>query len=68
MDDRKIVDLYWARSEQAICETQLKYGRYCLSIASNILPCVCGFCLPHLHNAPDTYSIPACHTTLAMSR
>lgn len=38
MDDRKIVDLYWARSEQAICETQHKYGRYCLSIASNILP------------------------------
>ena len=38
MEDRQIVDLYWARSEDAICETQLKYGRYCLAIASNILP------------------------------
>ena len=38
MEDNKIVDLYWARSEQAIRETQRKYGRYCFSIASNILP------------------------------
>lgn len=38
MEDNKIVDLYWARSEQAIRETQSKYGRYCFSIASNILP------------------------------
>ena len=38
MEDSKIVDLYWARSEQAICETQNKYGSYCFSIARNILP------------------------------
>lgn len=38
MEDRKIVDLYWARVEQAIHETQRKYGAYCLSIAKNILP------------------------------
>ena len=38
MEDRKIVDLYWARSEQAIFETQNKYGSYCFSIANNILP------------------------------
>lgn len=37
MDDREIVELYWARSEQAISETQSKYGSYCYSIAYNIL-------------------------------
>lgn len=38
MEDNKIVDLYWERSEQAISETQNKYGHYCLSISRNILP------------------------------
>lgn len=38
MEDSKIVQLYWERSEQALCETDRKYGRYCYSIASNILP------------------------------
>ena len=37
MDDRQIVDLYFQRSEQAIRETAKKYGRYCFSIARNIL-------------------------------
>lgn len=37
MDDKKIVELYWSRSEQAISETQSKYGSYCYSIAYNIL-------------------------------
>jgi RNA polymerase sigma-70 factor (ECF subfamily) len=37
MDDRAIVDLYIARSERAISETEKKYGRYCRYIASNIL-------------------------------
>lgn len=38
MEDSQIVDLYWDRSEQAIAETDCKYGRYCFSIANNILP------------------------------
>lgn len=38
MEDEKIVELYWQRSESAIAETQRKYGRYCFSIARNILP------------------------------
>ena len=38
MEDSKIVDLYWERSEQAIHETKRKYEHYCFSIASNILP------------------------------
>ncbi|MBO5016102.1 MAG: RNA polymerase sigma factor [Bacteroidaceae bacterium] len=37
MDDKKIVDLYWSRSENAISETDKKYGKYCYSIAYNIL-------------------------------
>ena len=37
MDDQKIIDLYWSRSETAITETDQKYGKYCYSIAYNIL-------------------------------
>lgn len=37
MEDRAIIDLYWAREEQALEETDRKYGVYCRSIARNIL-------------------------------
>ena len=37
MDDQQIIDLYWSRSETAIAETDRKYGKYCYSIAYNIL-------------------------------
>ena len=37
MDDKSIIDLYLDRSEQAISETSVKYGKYCFSIAFNIL-------------------------------
>ena len=37
MTDQEILDLYWAREEQAIAQTQQKYGAYCQSIAWNIL-------------------------------
>ena len=37
MEDRAIIDLYWARQEQALEETEQKYGRYCRTIAFNIL-------------------------------
>lgn len=37
MDDQKIVELYWERSESAVEETQKKYGRYCYAIAHRIL-------------------------------
>ena len=37
MDDTRIIDLYWARSEEAIHETSQKYGPYCHTIAWNIL-------------------------------
>ena len=38
MEDSKIVELYWQRSEDAVYETHKKYGSYCFSIAHNILP------------------------------
>ena len=37
MTDEGIVSLYWNRDEQAITETDLKYGKYCFTIAYNIL-------------------------------
>lgn len=43
MEDKQIVALYWERSENAIAETEAKYGRYCRYIANNIL-----------HSAQDT--------------
>lgn len=37
MEDNRIIDLYWAREEQALTETERKYGGYCRTIAQNIL-------------------------------
>ena len=37
MDDSRIVELYWARNEDAIRATEAKYGGYCYAIAHNIL-------------------------------
>lgn len=40
MDDKFIINLYNLRDENAIIETSKKYGKYCFSIADNILHCV----------------------------
>ncbi len=37
MDDGQIVELFFARSEDAVRETDAKYGRLCFRIAQNIL-------------------------------
>lgn len=37
MEDSRIVELYWLRSEDAIAQTSNKYGKYCYSIAYHIL-------------------------------
>ena len=37
MEDEKIVTLYWKRDEEAIRETDRKYGKYCYAIAYNVL-------------------------------
>ena len=37
MEDQAIIDLYWARKEQALEESDRKYGGFCRTIAYNIL-------------------------------
>ena len=37
MEDEKIIQLYWQRSEDAIAETAVKYGSYCSNISYGIL-------------------------------
>lgn len=37
LKDEEILDLYWNRTESAITESQKSYGKYCYSIAFNIL-------------------------------
>ena len=37
MEDQQIIQLYWDRREQAIWESDRKYGAYCRSIARRIL-------------------------------
>lgn len=37
MEDNKIISLYFQRDEQAIAETNAKYGKYCYRIAQAIL-------------------------------
>lgn len=37
MEDTFIIDLYWQRDEQALVQTQNKYGHYCYTIAFNVL-------------------------------
>ncbi len=37
MLDGEIVELYWQRDEEAISQTDIKYGGYCRSISNNIL-------------------------------
>ncbi len=37
MEDSRIVELYWARNEAAIAQTEEKYGHYCFTVAYNIL-------------------------------
>ena len=37
MEDKGIIDLYWARDEQAVTETEKKYGAYCRTISRHIL-------------------------------
>lgn len=37
MEDHKIVDLYWARNEQGIAESDLKYGKILRSLSFSLL-------------------------------
>ena len=37
MEEQRIIDLYWARSDDAIAQGAQKYGGYCHTIAFSIL-------------------------------
>ena len=37
MNDQDIIDLYFARDEQAIAETDKSYGKVCMQVSMNIL-------------------------------
>ena len=37
MEDRQIIDLYWARDEEAVKQTDIKYGKYLKKVAMNII-------------------------------
>ena len=37
MEDEKIIALYFSRDEQAVAETDKKYGAYCFTLANSIL-------------------------------
>lgn len=37
MEDAQIIELYFARDEQAVARTDEKYGRYCFCLANSIL-------------------------------
>lgn len=37
MEDAQIIDLYWARDESAIMETERKYGPFCRAVACGVL-------------------------------
>lgn len=39
MNDYEIITLYFERDENAISETEKKYGAYCSKIANNLLGC-----------------------------
>lgn len=59
MEDDKIIGLYFERKEEAIAETERKYGAYCRGIAKNILQseedaeeCFSSACLAVWNNIP----------------
>ena len=59
MEDSKIIDLFWNRDEDAIKQTEMKYGAYCHTVAFNILSikedaeeCVCDTWLSAWNNMP----------------
>ena len=37
MEDNEIIELYWNRSQQAIVETSIKYGKQLHTLAERIL-------------------------------
>jgi len=75
MQDEKIVELYFARDEQAIAATSAKYNTYCMNIAMNILhnredseECVNDTYLAAWNNIPPEYPVYLCSYLVGIVR
>ena len=40
MEDGQIIELYWKRNEEAIVQSDIKYGAYCRAVAKQILSAI----------------------------
>ena len=66
MTDSDIIRLFFARDERAIAETTAKYGKYCMTIARDILDseqdaeeCVSDVYLKAWNSTPQTSPPPS---------
>jgi hypothetical protein len=60
MEDSRIIELYESRDQQAISQSNIKYGGYCYSVGYNILgvredteECGSGHGTPFRHRNPE---------------
>ena len=72
--DEEIVELYFARDEQAIAETDKKYGKVCMQVSMNIVEsrpdaeeCVSDGYLKTWHSIPPPVRPPSAPLSAALS-
>ena len=72
--DEEIVELYFARNEQAIAETDKKYGKVCMQVSMNIVEsrpdaeeCVSDGYLKTWHSIPPPAPPPSAPLSAALS-
>ena len=75
MNDQDIIDLYFARNEQAIAETDKSYGKVCMQVSMNILDsrpdaeeCVSDTYLKTWHSIPPTKPASLCAFVCRIAR
>ena len=75
MNDQDIIDLYFARNERAIAETERQYGKACMQVSMNILDsrpdaeeCVNDTYLKTWHSIPPTRPNSLCAFVCRIAR
>ena len=75
MNDQDIIDLYFARNEQAIAETDKRYGKVCMQVSMNILDsrpdaeeCVSDTYLKAWNSSPPTKPASLCAFVCRITR
>ena len=75
MNDQDIINLYFARNEQAIAETDKSYGKVCMQVSMNILDsrpdaeeCVSDTYLKTWHSIPPTKPASLCAFVCRIAR